>query len=165
MLRTGGSKTRGHPFQGCAGIPIDFMGLTHVRRSGWILCVFCSGRVSSCIKPFAQKRSLEMHGARSLRRKRRNIRERAAAAGLTKSEWCRKVILDAMELPPWGRIVLSEILALRKILLGLNLELIHGSAITERRLRAIVEDAEVTKSAWRKRRLQKINTHQTGRVE
>ena len=50
-------------------------------------------------------------------------------------------------------------------LFGPHLELIHGSAITEKRLRAIVEDAEVTKALMAETRLQKINTHQSGRAE
>ena len=88
------------------------------------------------------------------------IKERADRDGLTVSEWCRNAHLAALDLPPWGRVLLSEVLALRKIFLGVNLELIHGTSVTEQRLRAIVEEAEVSKSVMAETRLQKINIQQ-----
>jgi hypothetical protein len=93
------------------------------------------------------------------------IKEHARLEGLTVSEWCRNAHLAALDLPPWGRVILSEILALRRILLGLNLELVHGSTVTEQRLRAIVEDAEATKGAMADTRLQRISAQQCRRAE
>lgn len=75
------------------------------------------------------------------------MKERAESAGLTKSEWCRQAILGALETPLDAQLVLAEIMALRKIILALHLDSIHGEKLTEQRLRMLVEQAETSKHA------------------
>jgi hypothetical protein len=84
----------------------------------------------------------------------KKIKEAADLAGLTVSEWSRKTHLDALEVPPWGRVLLNEVMALRKVVLALHLDVCHAQLPTEQRLRAIVENAENTKQAMAETRLQ-----------
>ena len=77
----------------------------------------------------------------------RRIKEHADKSGLSKSEWCRQAILWSLDTPPDAQLVLAEIMALRKIILALHLDSIHGEKLTEQRLRMLVEQAETSKHA------------------
>ena len=81
------------------------------------------------------------------------LAERARQTGQTSSEWGRQTILQALDASLDTRLILAETLALRKIVLALQLDLLQGNAVTEQRLRAIVENAESTKFAMTESRL------------
>jgi hypothetical protein len=81
------------------------------------------------------------------------VREAAAAAGLTKSEWCRQVLLQAIHTGPETRLVLSELLALRVILLRLHLDLIEGQEPTKERLSELFSQADATKYSLADKRI------------
>ena len=81
------------------------------------------------------------------------LAERARQTGQTASEWGRQTILQALDASLDARLILAETLALRKIVMALQLDLLQGNAVTEQRLRAIVENAESTKFAMTESRL------------
>jgi predicted DNA-binding protein len=75
------------------------------------------------------------------------IKDLARKAGITKSEWCRRAILQALDAGPDTRLVLSELLALRRILMALQLDSVQGLRLNELRLQEIVNEAESKKIA------------------
>ena len=81
------------------------------------------------------------------------VKQRADVAGLTRSEWCRQALLQALEAPPETRLLLSELLALRMILLRLHLDLIDGDQPTKERVKEILERADATKHALAEQRI------------
>jgi hypothetical protein len=90
------------------------------------------------------------------------LSERARQTGQTSSEWGRQTILQALDASLDTRLILAETLALRKIVLALQLDLLQGQAVTEQRLRSIIENAESTKFAMTESRVhaarsQKLN--------
>jgi len=86
----------------------------------------------------------------------KRIKEAADRAGLTVSEWSRQTHLDALEIPPWGRVLLNEVMALRKVVIALHLDVCHAQSPTEQRLGTIVENAENTKQAMAEKRLHEL---------
>jgi predicted DNA-binding protein len=87
------------------------------------------------------------------------LSERARQAGQTSSEWGRQTILQALDASLDTRLVLAETLALRKIVLALHLDLLHGQSVTEQRLRSIIENAESTKFAMSETRIHAVRNH------
>ncbi len=77
----------------------------------------------------------------------------AESAGLTKSEWCRRVILNALDTPPEIQLLLSEFLALRALVLALNAEALQGSKLTEQRIAAMIQQADAKKYAMAESRI------------
>jgi hypothetical protein len=77
----------------------------------------------------------------------KRLRERTEAAGTTKSEWCRRVILNALDTPPETQLLLSEFLALRALMLALQTEALQGSKLTEQRIAVMIQQADVKKYA------------------
>ena len=82
------------------------------------------------------------------------ITEHADKAGLTKSEWCRQAILRSLDVPPDAKLVLAELMSLRRIVLGLFVDSIQGQKLTEDRLRSLVEQAEAAKQVMADNRIQ-----------
>ena len=69
----------------------------------------------------------------------------AARRGQTLSEWCRQVLLAAVESPaqrPEDEAILSEILALRKIVINLLYGEKAGEPLSEERMRELIEAAD-----------------------
>ena len=89
------------------------------------------------------------------------IKRQAKAQGLRPSEWCRRVLVSAVECPSETRLVLSEVLAVRKVFLALLLDLIQGQKPTEMRIREVVEQAEATKFAMAESRIHAFRNHQS----
>jgi predicted DNA-binding protein len=87
------------------------------------------------------------------------LSERARQAGQTSSEWGRQTILQALDASLDTRLILAETLALRKIVLGLQLDLLQGNVVTEQRLRAIIENAESTKFVMTESRIHAARSH------
>jgi hypothetical protein len=87
------------------------------------------------------------------------LSERARQTGQTSSEWGRQTILQALDASLDTRLILAETLALRKIVLALQLDLLQGQAVNEQRLRSIVENAESTKFAMTESRIHASRGH------
>ncbi|MGH9622752.1 MAG: plasmid mobilization protein [Bryobacteraceae bacterium] len=100
-----------------------------------------------------QKTLTEYIGARLTPAEGGQVRERAEEAGLTKSEWCRQVVLEALETGPETRLLLAELMALRKIFLTLHKEAVEGGELSAQRVKTVVEDAEATKHAMADQRI------------
>jgi hypothetical protein len=87
------------------------------------------------------------------------VRQRASEAGLSKSEWCRQVILSALDTPPDAQLLLSEFLALRTLILALHTEALQGNRITEQRIGAIIQHAEAKKYAMAENRIRSFQAN------
>lgn len=85
------------------------------------------------------------------------MKDRAAALGLTKSEWCRQVLLQAIDAGPEARLLLAELMAVRKIFLKLHADALEGQESTAQRMKAIVEEAEATKHAMATQRIHRFH--------
>ena len=81
------------------------------------------------------------------------VKAQADNAGLTKSEWCRRVILNALDTPPETQLLLSEFLALRALLLALHTEALQGGQVTEQRIAAMIQQADARKYAMAENRI------------
>ena len=81
---------------------------------------------------------------------------RADAARLTLSEWSRRVLLEAVDGSQETRLLLSELLALRMIVLRLHLDLIEGDQPTKERVKEILERADATNHALAEQRIQSV---------
>jgi hypothetical protein len=151
-LRAGCIKTRGHPFQVNTGKRTDLtdlnqVALTRVNTAFW---------VGNELFMQAKKRLKRLNSVVAIRLSSEQafrLAERARQTGQTASEWGRQTILQALDASLDARLILAETLALRKIVLALQLDLLQGNAVTEQRLRAIVENAESTKFAMTESRL------------
>jgi len=88
----------------------------------------------------------------------------AARGGQTLSEWCRKVLLDASQeengtgpaQAPEAEVILSEILALRKIVINLLYGEKAGEPLSEERMRELIETADSEKLAKAVERLRAL---------
>ena len=81
------------------------------------------------------------------------INRRAEMAGLTKSEWCRQAILRALDVSPDSRLIVAEILALRRMFLALQIDEIHGQKPSEERLSFLISQADLYKRAMTEARV------------
>ena len=73
----------------------------------------------------------------------------AARRGQTLSEWCRQALLDAVAGPaprPEAEVILSEILALRKIVINLLYGDKAGEPLSEERMRELIEACGLTEA-------------------
>jgi hypothetical protein len=83
----------------------------------------------------------------------KRLRERTEAAGTTRSEWCRQVILNALGTPPETQLLLSEFLALRALILALHTDALQGHKLTEQRIAAMIQQADARKYAMAENRI------------
>lgn len=105
-----------------------------------------------------REKNLTSHvGARLLPAEAERVAKCAAAVGLTNSEWIRQVILQAFDLAIGDRLVLSELLALRKIFLLLQVDSAEGLKLSPERLRNAVEQAEATKFSMAEGRIRSFS--------
>lgn len=88
----------------------------------------------------------------------KRVKQCAEAAGLTRSEWCRQVLLHTLDAPLETRLVLSELLALRMIVLRLQLDLIEGEQPTMERMKEILERADATKYTLAEQRIRALQS-------
>ena len=88
----------------------------------------------------------------------KRIREHAASCGLTKSEWCRQVLLEALEASQGTRLLLSEFLALRSVVLRLHADLLQGLDCSDARLKAILDRADLDKFNQAENRINKFHS-------
>jgi hypothetical protein len=76
------------------------------------------------------------------------VEERAAAAGQSRAEWVRTILLDRLERPSakvTEEAVLAELLGLRTILLNLLFTTAKGETMTAEQMQAIIERADAAK--------------------
>jgi hypothetical protein len=88
------------------------------------------------------------------------IKELARKSGMTKSEWCRRAILLALDASPETRLILSEVLAFRRVFMALQLDAVQGVPCTETRLKQVFEEAEGKKFALADGRIVALKTEQ-----
>lgn len=86
---------------------------------------------------------------------------RAQEQGLTASEWLRQITLQVLEFPSAARLLLAEVMSLRKIVLALHADLLQGHRPTEQRVREAIEQAESTKFAIADNRILAFRSHQS----
>ena len=92
-------------------------------------------------------------GIRVTEQERSTLEQRAEEACLSLSEWCRQLLLAGIAISPETRLILSELLALRKVFLALKVDRIHGQELTESRIKEVVDQTEATKFAMAERRI------------
>src|SRR6185437_5911021 len=110
----------------------------------------------------AKKRSKRLNSVVAIRLSSEQafqLSERARQAGQTSSEWGRRTILQARDASVDTRLILAETLALRKIVLALQLDLLHGLTAHQQPLRFIMEHAECTKFAMTESRIHAARSH------
>lgn len=95
----------------------------------------------------------ETLGIRVTEDERRALEARADEAHLSLSEWCRQALLASVSTSPETRLVLSEVLALRRVFLALQVDLLQGRELTEERVRAAMEEADRTKFEMAEKRI------------
>jgi hypothetical protein len=95
----------------------------------------------------------ETLGIRVTEDERDALEKRAEEAGISLSEWCRQLLLDGILVSTETRLILSEVLSVRKVFLALMLDLIQGQQPTESRIREVVDNAEATKFAMAENRI------------
>jgi hypothetical protein len=157
VLRSGLIFTKGHPFQGPGGAYANSLVFLSLGVSG-ALWVFWPERPLAMHKGTRPKALIGTASAHVTREEEQRVRQRAAEAGLTKSEWCRRVLLQALEAPQETRLLLSELLALRMIVLRLYLDLIEGDQPTKERVKEILERADATKHALADQRIESFHS-------
>ena len=87
----------------------------------------------------------ETLGIRVTEEERQALEQRAEEAHLSLSEWCRQALLGSIETSPDTRLILSELLGLRRMFLALQVDAVHGHEVTPERLRTVMDEAEKTK--------------------
>ncbi len=152
MLRIGCLKTICHPFQVAGGE------LAGTERHGEFRLPAGNRNLGGDLHTTKRQRTLTSSvGAKHTPEEEKRIKAAAKQAGLTVSEWARQTHLDALEVPPWSHVLLREIMALRKIVIAVQLDNVQGQTPTENRLRSIIENAESTKHAMADSRLHSIS--------
>jgi hypothetical protein len=82
------------------------------------------------------------------------FKAQAREAGLTSSEWCRQALIRAASCAPETRLVLSEVMALRTVLLTFHTDLLQGHELTEERIAAVLKQADTKKYAMADNRIE-----------
>ena len=95
----------------------------------------------------------ETLGIRVTEEERKTFELRAEENGLSLSEWCRQLLVSGLAVTPETRLILSELLAVRKVFLALLIDLAQGQKPTEQRIREAVENGEATKFAMTENRI------------
>ena len=89
----------------------------------------------------------ETLGIRVTEDERKGFELRAEEAGLSLSEWCRQLLLTGLAASPETRLILSEVLSIRRMFLSLALDQAKGHRLTESRLDELAKHAEAAKFA------------------
>jgi len=105
-----------------------------------------------------QKQLYNSVGTRMTPEEAKRVTDSAAAAGVTVSEWVRRSLLEAADCPPWARLMLSEFLALRSVVVDLQRDLMQGVKPSTDRVKAILDVAETRKFAQADGRLATLRT-------
>ncbi len=92
------------------------------------------------------------------------IRKHATECGLTKSEWCRQVLLEALDASQGTRLLLSEFLALRTVFLRLHADLLQGIDPSDARLKAVLDRADLDKFNQAENRINSFHARHISRA-
>lgn len=106
-----------------------------------------------------QKRTRELTGVTSLRltpAEEQKVLDAAGKRGLTKSQWLRQTVLNAVDGAPESRALLAEFMALRAVILPLHAELLKGGKITDGLIADILKQADARKYALAASRIEAI---------
>lgn len=93
------------------------------------------------------------------------LKKRAQSLGMTISEYARQTILGSLDASSETQMIVSELMALRKIFLLLKIDSYEGKKLTEQRLRLAVDQAEATKHAMASSRISSFWAQQKGEAE
>ena len=157
LLRSPSATTTGHPLRVDAGEhaenkPLNISALTAVNS---LIAI----KLLMCMKPhIRQKHLYNSVGTRMTPEEAKRVTDSAAAAGVTVSEWVRRSLLEAADCPPWARLMLSEFLALRSVVVDLQRDLMQGVKPSTERVKAILDVAETRKFAQADGRLATLRT-------
>lgn len=157
VLRTGCLKTICHPFQVHVGVPAIDVGDSHFPCTVVYRC-FCPDWWLELHSSKRTKTLTNYLSSRLTPDEEELIKARAAEAGISRSEWCRKAILGCLDMPLGDRLILEELMALRKIILALKVDDAHALPLSEDRLRFLIEQAETTKAAMAQSRIHSIRS-------
>lgn len=83
----------------------------------------------------------------------KQLKLRAEEAGLTLSEWARQVLLQSVTASPEARLVISEFMALRTVLLVIHTDILQGRQVTEERIKLALQHADAGKLAVADKRI------------
>ena len=91
------------------------------------------------------------------RRKEPGRRAAAEAAGLTKSQWLRQTILQALRGSQDTRLILAEVIGARAVVVSLLGRLSNGIQITDEVIKAVIDQVNLLKSAAAEKRIHAAN--------
>jgi hypothetical protein len=156
-LRAGCTNTICHPFQ-VAGeqllIPLAFQltgcSLAILRNMRFRGQMRASKRIKTQTRSVTAKVTPECELA---------LKRRAEQSGMSLSEYARHTLLASLNASADIRLLLSELLALRKIFILLQVDSCEGKKLSEQRLRYVVDQAEATKFSMADGRIRNLLAH------
>ena len=157
MLRTGCLKTICHPLQVHAGVSAIDIGDSRFPCTAVYPC-FCPDWWLNLHSSKRTKTLTNYLSTRLTPDEEELIKTRAGETGISRSEWCRKAILGCLDLSLGHRLILEELMALRKIILAVTLDEAHAVPVSEDRLRFLIEQAETTKAAMAQSRIHSVRS-------
>lgn len=89
------------------------------------------------------------------------LKIRAEEAGLTLSEWARQMLLQSIKASPEARLILSEFMALRTVLLVLHTDILQDREITQERIKLALDHADAAKFATAEKRISAFLSERT----
>ena len=90
------------------------------------------------------------------------FQDRAAQEGLTISEWSRRVLLGSLNASSDTRLVLSELLSIRRLFLTIHVDVLQGHDLTDERFKTLIDKAEKEKFAIADNRIQTYYSQPSG---
>jgi hypothetical protein len=84
----------------------------------------------------------------------KQMKERARELGVSKSEWCRRTLLNALNAASETKLIMAELAAMRALFLTLHMDAVTGADLSADRLRMMVEQADREKYALAEKRIQ-----------
>jgi hypothetical protein len=102
------------------------------------------------------KRTKTLTGVTSLRLtpdEEKQIARAADERGLTKSQWLRQTILQALKGSPESLVMLAELMALRAVILPLHAEILKGNRLTDAFIAETLKQADARKYTMAENRL------------
>jgi hypothetical protein len=131
--------------QGYSGTPCEFIGFLAFPYPA-VYRQFSGFRGARTMYKASRNKTLIANAsARLTPDEQARIKQAAEAAGLTKSEWCRQALLEVLDATPGTRLLLSELLALRTVVVRLQADLLQDIEPSDTRLKMILDKADLDK--------------------
>ncbi len=84
---------------------------------------------------------------------RKSLESRADDAGLSLSEWSRQALLASTATSPQTRLLLSEIIAVRKLVTGIQLRVARQAPVDGATIMAFAAEVDASKFGWADERI------------